>query len=119
MKLTEFMPEEELKEKKKDKEEQSAKPPAGETPEPPENKEAFREKRKSSPVGGEIKNVKTLLDSDYVTDNDRAVIRLFYKENGKRTIELVTDFEPYFYAVPGDVSRLESGIKNLTKIKSN
>ncbi len=117
MKLTDFMPEEELKEKKKDKEEQSAKPPAGETPEPPENKEAFREKRKSSPVGGEIKNVKTLLDSDYVTDNDRAVIRLFYKENGKRTIELVTDFEPYFYAVPGDVSRLESGIKNLTKIK--
>jgi DNA polymerase I len=53
--------------------------------------------------------MKTLLDSDYVTRNNKAVIRLFYKTDGKRTIEEISDFEPYFYAVS------EENIEELAK----
>jgi len=61
--------------------------------------------------------MKTLLDADYVTRDKRAVIRLFYKEDGKRTIEEVTDFEPYFYAVSeGSIDELAKEVKNVLHV---
>ncbi len=47
-----------------------------------------------------------LLDIDYITENDRAVIRLFGKlkgdEEGKSIIVLDKNFKPYIYVVPND-----------------
>ncbi|MFH1788042.1 MAG: DNA-directed DNA polymerase [Candidatus Altiarchaeota archaeon] len=43
--------------------------------------------------------MKTLLDADYETRGDKAVIRLFYKTPEGRSIKEVNDFEPYFYAL--------------------
>ena len=50
--------------------------------------------------------LKTLLDVDYITRDEKAVIRLFYKEDDDRKIVEVTDFQPYFYAVPEDTGAL-------------
>jgi DNA polymerase I len=61
--------------------------------------------------------MKTLLDADYVTRDNKAVIRLFYKTDGARTIEEVTDFDPYFYAVPeGDIDDLIKDLKNVPHV---
>ena len=61
--------------------------------------------------------MKTLLDADYVTRDNKAVIRLFYKTDGARTIEEVKDFEPYFYAVPeGDIDELIKEVKNIPHV---
>ncbi|ODS39591.1 MAG: hypothetical protein A7316_05040 [Candidatus Altiarchaeales archaeon WOR_SM1_86-2] len=50
--------------------------------------------------------MKTLLDADYITRDDKAVVRLFYKDSGKgRYVEEITDFEPYFYMIPEDRDR--------------
>jgi DNA polymerase I len=43
--------------------------------------------------------MKCLLDADYVVRDGKAVIRLFYKTEGKREITEVAGFEPYFYAI--------------------
>jgi DNA polymerase, archaea type len=47
-----------------------------------------------------------LLDIDYITENDKAVIRLFGKlkgdEEGKSLIVLDKNFKPYIYVVPND-----------------
>ena len=47
-----------------------------------------------------------LLDIDYITENDKAVIRLFGKlkgdEEGKSIIVLDKSFKPYIYVVPKD-----------------
>jgi len=47
-----------------------------------------------------------LLDIDYITENDKAVIRLFGKlkgdEEGKSIIVLDKSFKPYIYVVPND-----------------
>ncbi len=64
--------------------------------------------------------MKTLLDIAYATMGERPAIQLFYKEksgNGeRRTVEEVTDFEPYFYAT-GDES-LPGELKGLGKVVS-
>jgi DNA polymerase I len=63
--------------------------------------------------------LKTLLDVDYITRNEKAVIRLFYKtERGGREIQEITDFEPYFYAIPEEDSaeKLAQEVKNLEKV---
>ncbi len=44
--------------------------------------------------------MKTLLDADYETRGEKPVIRLFYKTPSGRTVEEVSDFIPYFYALP-------------------
>jgi DNA polymerase, archaea type len=50
-----------------------------------------------------------LLDIDYITENDRAVIRLFGKlkgdGEGKSIIVLDKSFKPYIYVVPNDEER--------------
>ena len=47
-----------------------------------------------------------LLDIDYITENDKAVIRLFGKlkgdDEGKSFIVLDKSFEPYIYIIPHD-----------------
>ncbi len=61
--------------------------------------------------------MKTLLDADYVTRDNKAVIRLFYKTDGARTIEEVKGFEPYFYAVPeGDIEELIKEVKKIPHV---
>ena len=55
-----------------------------------------------------------LLDGDYITRDDRPVIRLYLKgESGSKTQE-VSDFHPYFYAVPKDgIDELSKSISGL------
>jgi len=60
--------------------------------------------------------MKTLLDIDYVTRNDKVIIRLFYKKKDGREIEEVTDFKPYFYAVPVDTEKLKEELKKFDRI---
>ena len=61
--------------------------------------------------------MKTLLDADYVTRDNKAVIRLYYKVDAERTIEEVPDFEPYFYAVPeGDIEALLKEAKTVPHV---
>ncbi|HDI73080.1 MAG TPA: DNA polymerase, partial [Candidatus Altiarchaeales archaeon] len=60
--------------------------------------------------------MKTLLDIDYVTRNDKVIIRLFYKKKDGREIEEVTDFKPYFYAVPVDTEKLKGELKKFDRI---
>lgn len=60
--------------------------------------------------------MKTLLDVDYITRDDKAIIRLFYKKKDDREIKEVTDFEPYFYAIPKDAEKLTEELKKFEKI---
>ena len=60
--------------------------------------------------------LKTLLDVDYITRDEKAVIRLFYKEDDDRKIVEVTDFQPYFYAVPEDTGALIEDLKRFNNI---
>jgi DNA polymerase, archaea type len=57
-----------------------------------------------------------LLDIDYITQNDKAVIRLFGKlkgeEEGKSIIVLDKSFKPYIYVVPNDPDRC---VENLNE----
>jgi DNA polymerase I len=58
---------------------------------------------------------KTLLDADYVTREDKAVIRLFYKTEDGREIQEITDFMPYMYALPEEhgLKRLQEEIERM------
>ena len=61
--------------------------------------------------------MKTLLDADYFTKGDKPVIRLFYKTDGKRVIDEVDDFTPYFYARCGDnPDELVGELKGLNSV---
>ena len=47
--------------------------------------------------------METLLDATYLTEDDKAVIELFYLPKTKsedKDIREIKDFEPYFYAIP-------------------
>ncbi|MFH1403292.1 MAG: DNA-directed DNA polymerase [Candidatus Altiarchaeota archaeon] len=57
--------------------------------------------------------MKCLLDSDYVTRDEKPVIRLYYKSGKGREIVEVTDFEPYFYALSNDVESLAGLVGKL------
>ncbi len=61
-----------------------------------------------------------LLDIDYITEKDRAVIRLFGKlkghEEGKSIIALDKSFEPYIYIIPNDE---EQCIEDLNEFDIN
>jgi DNA polymerase I len=58
-----------------------------------------------------------LLDIDYVTENDKPVIRLFGKETGSEDanhiIALDRTFEPYIYVIPHD---MEGALEQLNEI---
>lgn len=67
----------------------------------------------------EIKNI-ILLDIDYITHEEKAVIRLFGKEkdeNGKtgerKIIALDDTFEPYIYVIANDIEKCIKDIENL------
>ena len=81
--------------------------------------------------------MKTLLDIDYIIENNAPIIRLFYKisdeqegteginegnfdgKNGRKEVAYIWNFTPYFYAVPKeDIEKLEDAIKqqNLAAI---
>ncbi len=64
-------------------------------------------------------DIKTLLDADYITRDEKAVIRLFYKKKNSREISEIPDFEPYFYVTVDDEKNLEklgNEIKNLQNV---
>ncbi|WP_297501237.1 DNA polymerase domain-containing protein [Thermococcus sp.] len=54
-----------------------------------------------------------ILDTDYITENGKPVIRIFKKENGEFKIDYDRNFEPYFYALLRDDSAVED-IKEIT-----
>ncbi|MEO2151910.1 MAG: DNA polymerase, partial [Thermococcus sp.] len=54
-----------------------------------------------------------ILDTDYITENGKPVIRVFKKENGEFKIEYDRTFEPYFYALLKDDSAIED-VKKIT-----
>jgi DNA polymerase I len=61
--------------------------------------------------------VKCLLDADYITRDDKAVIRLFYKTDAGPIVEEVAGFEPYFFALPrGDIGDLARDVKGLDSV---
>jgi len=58
-----------------------------------------------------------LLDIDYITQNDKAVIRLFGKlkddEKSKSVIVLDKSFKPYIYVVPYDKKKCIKDLKEM------
>ncbi|GAB6135959.1 DNA polymerase domain-containing protein [Thermococcus prieurii] len=54
-----------------------------------------------------------ILDTDYITENGKPVIRVFKKEKGEFKIEYDRTFEPYFYALLKDDSVIED-VKKVT-----
>ena len=61
-----------------------------------------------------------LLDIDYITHNDKAVIRIFGKEKQKdgktgekKIIALDDSFEPYIYVIPNDMKQCQEDLENL------
>jgi len=65
---------------------------------------------------------KTLLDADYTTREEKAVVRLFYKTERGREIKEITDFQPYMYVLPREhgLNKLQREIEkleNVTKVE--
>ncbi len=63
--------------------------------------------------------IKTLLDADYITRDEKAVIRLFYKKKNGREIVEIPDFDPYFYVTADDdknLGELDENIKGLPNV---
>jgi DNA polymerase I len=54
-----------------------------------------------------------IIDTDYVTENGKPVIRIFKIENGEFKIEYDRDFQPYIYALLKDDSAIEE-VKKIT-----
>ncbi len=54
-----------------------------------------------------------ILDTDYITEDGKPVIRIFKKENGEFKIDYDRNFEPYFYALLKDDSAIEE-VKKTT-----
>ncbi len=64
--------------------------------------------------------MKTLLDADYTTRDDKTVIRLFYKTDEGREIKEIYDFQPYMYVLPkeGEIDKLSEEIGKISNIKN-
>ena len=58
-----------------------------------------------------------LLDVDYVTEYDRAVIRLFLKSGDKVLVAKDRSFQPYFYAIVKDEHNLESTVNRIRSLE--
>lgn len=61
-----------------------------------------------------------LLDIDYITHEEKAVVRLFGKEKqehgktgNKKIIALDDTFEPYIYVIPNDIKQCQEDLENL------
>nr|AEE39463.1 DNA polymerase [Thermococcus celericrescens] len=54
-----------------------------------------------------------ILDTDYITEDGKPVIRIFKKDNGEFKIEYDRNFEPYIYALLRDDSAIED-VKKIT-----
>ncbi len=63
-------------------------------------------------------DIKTLLDADYITRDEKAVIRLFYKKKDAREITEVPVFEPYFYVTADDEKNLEKLVENIKNLQN-
>ena len=61
---------------------------------------------------------KALLDADYITRGEKAIVRLFYKTEKGREIQEVTDFRPYMYVLPREHSlkKLQKKIRELRNV---
>ncbi len=61
---------------------------------------------------------KTLLDADYITREDKAVVRLFYKTESGREIQEITDFRPYMYVLPKehDLEKIQRELEKLRNV---
>ncbi|WP_407421568.1 DNA polymerase domain-containing protein [Methanobrevibacter sp.] len=59
-----------------------------------------------------------ILDIDYVTYEDKPVIRLFSKDGDRNVILLDDTFEPYLYVVSDDVDKCMSEIQNNLDVVS-
>lgn len=58
-----------------------------------------------------------LLNADYITEDERAVIRLWCKDNDGNNVVIFDDsFQPYFYVLPNNQSDLESDMEKLRNI---
>jgi DNA polymerase, archaea type len=57
--------------------------------------------------------VRCLLDADYISREEKPVIRLFYKTQNGRETEEISDFKPYLYAIPKELDELKKEIKAL------
>jgi DNA polymerase I/DNA polymerase-2 len=61
-----------------------------------------------------------LLDTDYIEENGKSIIRLFCKDkNSKTIVALDYDFEPYFYILPkqGKENEVEKRAEQIKEIK--
>ncbi len=54
-----------------------------------------------------------ILDTDYITEEGKPVIRVFKKENGEFKIDYDRNFKPYFYVLLEDDSAIEE-VKKIT-----
>jgi len=61
-----------------------------------------------------------LLDIDYVTRGEKAIIRLFWREKNdanESIIVLDDGFQPYIYVVPRDIEECQEQIEELNVVK--
>ncbi len=62
-----------------------------------------------------------LLDIDYITENDEAVVRLFGRligeDSNQSIIALDKSFKPYIYVHPHDVEECISDLRDLKVVK--
>ena len=59
-----------------------------------------------------------ILDIDYVTYEDKPVIRLFSKDGDKNVILIDDTFEPYLYVVSDDIDECISEIEENLEVVS-
>jgi len=58
--------------------------------------------------------VKCLLDADYVTRDEKPVVRLYYKTEDGPKVEEIRGFEPYFYVLAkDDIGALQAAVTGL------
>ena len=57
-----------------------------------------------------------ILDIDYVTFEDRPVIRLFSKDGDKNIVLLDDTFEPYLYVVADDLDELDKASNAIKEL---
>ena len=60
-----------------------------------------------------------ILDSDYIVDNGKAVVRLFGRDlDGRSVCCFVPDFEPYFYVQPASIKDSLTGIPEIKRMET-
>ncbi|MEM2933309.1 MAG: DNA-directed DNA polymerase [Methanocellales archaeon] len=61
-----------------------------------------------------------LIDADYITENGKAVVRLWCKDNyGRDVVILDRNFEPYFYLIPSDPILGISELREVEVVKGD